>query len=193
MKIRIKIQGALVFAALLAAVFLPKALFARRSNLFLEVSLDVIGMAIVLFGFLFRISARGYKEENTFNGHALVKSGPYKITRNPMYFGTFMIGIGTITALFQMWAFFVFAVGFMLIYSAQTGKEERVLSERFGPDYADYCEVTPKYFPSPRNLLKLRGYIRLKPFWIKKELASMIATIVGIAALLAGKFYLIKK
>lgn len=190
MKIRIKIQGALALVALLAAVFFPKVLFARRLSLFLEVFLEVIGIAIVFFGFLFRVSARGYKEEKTFNGHALVKSGPYKITRNPMYFGTFMIGIGTITALFQPWVFFVFVFAFLLIYATQTGIEERVLSERFGQDYRDYCKITPKYFPSMRNILKIRSYLFLKPFWIKKELPSIMATGAGAIILFIAKFYL---
>jgi len=139
--------------------------------------LDVLGIGIILAGFVFRISARGYKEEKSLSGKKLVTDGPYTLMRNPMYFGTLMIGIGFITVLVEWWALLVFLCVFFLIYIPQVKKEEAVLVERFGQDYKDYCKETPQYFPKIHYLLSLRKYLPLKLSWLKKELSSLAAII----------------
>lgn len=94
MKKRIKIQGFLIFLATLATISLSKFVFPHWKKEPWDEFLDVVGIGLVLFGFLFRITARGYKQEKSYNGKLLVKDGPYAMVRNPMYFGTFMIGTG---------------------------------------------------------------------------------------------------
>ena len=178
MKIRIKIQGALIFLGLGAIIFFSNFVFPHHRNEALDAVLDAMGMGLILFGFLFRISARGYKEEKSSNGKALVKDGPYAIIRNPMYFGTFMIGIGVIAMLLELWILFIFAIIFLIIYIPQMRKEEKVLMNRFGDEYKEYCRVTPKYLPRLDYLLRFNKYISLKPFWVKKEMFSMIPTVV---------------
>ncbi len=180
MKIRIKIQGALMFLSLGAVILLSNFVFPHQRQAVLEGLLNAAGMSFILFGFLFRISARGYKEENTSNGNALVKTGPYAIIRNPMYFGTFMIGAGVVVMLLELWLFFLFAAVFFMIYVPQMKKEERILLERFGQEYKEYCRLTPKYFPRFDYLLRFNQYISLKPFWIKKEIISLVTTVLVV-------------
>jgi protein-S-isoprenylcysteine O-methyltransferase Ste14 len=180
MKIRIKIQGALMFLGLGTIVLLSNSVFPHQRQPFLDGVLNAAGMGLILFGFLFRISARGHKEENTSNGNALVKDGPYAVIRNPMYFGTFIIGLGVVVMLLELWFFFLFAAVFFMIYIPQMKKEERVLLERFGQEYKEYCKLTPKYFPRFDYLVRLNQYVSLKPFWIKKEISSLITTIIVV-------------
>jgi protein-S-isoprenylcysteine O-methyltransferase Ste14 len=180
MKIRIKIQGALMFLGLGAIILLSNRVFPSHRQAIMDGMLSAIGMMFILFGFLFRVSARGYKEEKSSNGNALVKDGPYAIIRNPMYFGTFMIGTGVVAMLLQPQLFFIFAAVFLLIYAPQIKKEETMLSGRFGNEYKEYCVHTPGYFPKPGHLLKLNKYISLKPFWVKKEAIPMITTIAVV-------------
>lgn len=144
---------------------------------------DAIGMGLIFFGFLFRIAARGYKEEKSSNGNALVKDGPYAIIRNPMYLGTFLIGMGVVMMLLNLWFLLLFAVIFLLIYIPQMKKEETVLLKKFGREYEEYCGFTPKYFPRFDYLLKLNRYISLKFFWIKKEITSFAAAIIAVIAI----------
>ncbi|HAZ10175.1 MAG TPA: hypothetical protein DCY56_03585 [Candidatus Omnitrophica bacterium] len=180
MKIRIKIQGALMFLGLGAVILLSNSVFPHQRQIFLDVTLNAVGMGLILFGFLFRISARGYKEEKSSNGNALVKDGPYAIIRNPMYFGTFIIGTGVVMMLLELWFFFLFGIIFLLIYIPQTKKEEKALLERFGQEYKEYCKLTPKYFPRFDYLLRLNKYVSLKDFWVKKEIVPMITAIVVV-------------
>lgn len=177
MKIRIKIQGALMFLGLGMIVVLSNSVFPHHRQPVLDWALNALGMSFILLGFLFRISARGYKEEKSSNGNALVKDGPYAIIRNPMYLGTFMIGMGIVMMLLELWFFFLFAGIFLLIYIPQMKKEEKALLERFGREYREYCGKTPAYFPRLDYLLSLNKYISLKPFWIKKEMVSMTTTV----------------
>jgi protein-S-isoprenylcysteine O-methyltransferase Ste14 len=177
MKKRIRIQGMLIVFAMITIVllhrFLPPHWKKERPDEFL----DVLGIGIILAGFVFRISARGYKEEKSLSGKKLITDGPYTLMRNPMYFGSLMIGTGFITVLVEWWGLLVFLCIFLLIYIPQVKKEEAVLVERFGQKYKDYCKETPRYFPKVQYLLSLRKYLPLKLSWLKKELPSLAAAI----------------
>ena len=85
--------------------------------------------------------------------------------------------------LFELWFFFLFGVIFLLIYIPQTKKEENALLERFGQEYREYCKAAHKYFPRFDYLLKLNKYISLKPFWIRKEIVSMVATVTVVVSI----------
>lgn len=173
-------QGILVFAALFLAIFLSKSIFSHWKNESLDESLDAAGLALVLFGFLFRIAARGYKEEETNSGHRLVETGPYAIVRNPMYFGTLVIGTGIILVFLKLWLILVFALIFLFIYAPQIKKEESILSDKFKQQYSDYRKKTPKYFPSIKSLFNIRNYVPIKASWVKKEIMSLISVFTVI-------------
>lgn len=184
MKPRIRTQGISIFLAVLMAVFLSKFLFPQWKKEGVDEILDILGVGIVLFGFLIRIAARGYKAEKSFNGGSLMSDGLYGIVRHPMYFGTLLIGLGTVIVLFQWWAFLIFLFVFLVIYTPQVRKEEAALTGLFGEDYRLYCRKTPKYFPN-MNFFKLSpaNYLFFKWDWIKKELSSLLATCLIIIGL----------
>lgn len=182
MKKRIRIQGILISLAVVLTISLPKFIFPYWKEEFLDEFLDVLGVSLVLFGFLFRIIARGYKEEKSSGGKNLVKDGPYYLIRNPMYFGTLLVGAGIVIALFKLWILLLFTIIYFSIYIPQVKKEEGLLSRRFGREYEDYCKTTPRYFPKIRYLLNLQGDISLKISWIKKEFFTFLAVITIILA-----------
>lgn len=177
MKRRIRIQGMLILLAALAVILLCEAVFPRWKNKRLDEFLDIAGLVFVLTGFLFRISARGYKKEGSLNGGRLVTGGPYAVIRNPMYFGTFMIGTGFVIVLLEWWAWLIFMGVFLLIYVPQVKREEAVLRERFGGEYTGYCADVPQYFPHLGRLFALKKYLPLKLPWVKKEAPSFIGAL----------------
>jgi protein-S-isoprenylcysteine O-methyltransferase Ste14 len=69
----------------------------------------------------------------------LVTSGPYRVTRNPMYVAvtTVLAGIGLLTG---SWPFLVFPpIGFVLLVSLFfIRREERILGAAFGAEYAEF-------------------------------------------------------
>lgn len=183
MKRRIRIQGMLIALTMITVFLLYKILFPHWKNEKLDEFLDALGIFFVLIGFLFRISARGHKEENSSRGKALVTDGPYAIMRNPMYFGTLMIGTGFITVLVEWWALLVFLSVFFLIYRPQVKNEEAALTARFGQTYLDYCKETPRYFPKLKRFVFPQKYLFLRPSWLKKELPSLLAAATCMVAI----------
>jgi protein-S-isoprenylcysteine O-methyltransferase Ste14 len=183
MKKRIRIQGTLIILAVIITILLSRFVFPHWKAGFLDGLFDALGIILILFGFLIRILARGYKQDMSFSGKKLVKDGPYQLMQHPMYFGTLLIGIGIISVIFELWVIPLFLVTYCLIYIPQVKKEEETLSGRFSQEYKDYCKATPKYLPRLSGLLNPEKYISLRLSWIKKELSPLISVIVGILAM----------
>lgn len=79
----------------------------------------------------------------------LVTSGPYSMTRNPLYlFSTIgAVGVGLIHG--SIVVALLLGVFTCLIFSATAAKEARHLGTIFGPEYADYARRTPLFWPNP--------------------------------------------
>ncbi|WP_243896802.1 methyltransferase family protein [Actinomyces bowdenii] len=76
---------------------------------------------------------------------ALVTTGPSALTRNPMYAG--MLGLLVARAVSRRsGAALLPALGFWWVIDRfQIPAEEEALAERFGQEYADYCERVPRW------------------------------------------------
>ncbi|MEW6008739.1 MAG: isoprenylcysteine carboxylmethyltransferase family protein [Candidatus Omnitrophota bacterium] len=181
MKKRIRIQGMFIFLVVLLFIMFARFTIASWKEGPADEFFDIVGILSVLFGFLLRIVARGHKEETSHGGSRLVINGPYSLMRNPMYFGTLLIGTGVIAILLRLWTLLIFLIIYFSIYIPQVNKEEKILLERFGEDYKNYCKSVSKYFPNIRGLSDFKNYIfLLKLSWLKKELVPLIATITAI-------------
>jgi len=150
---------------------------------------DILGIGLVLLGYLLRISARGVKAELNPDGKTLVTSGPYALTRNPMYLGTLLIGTGFIIALLRWWISIIFLIIYLAIYIPQIRREEVKLMIFFKDSFVNYCKMTPRFFPRAAKLLKTNpgDYLAFKLSWLKKEFPSLAMTlilIIGIKVLI---------
>ncbi|MFP3948340.1 MAG: methyltransferase family protein [Longimicrobiales bacterium] len=77
----------------------------------------------------------------------LTTTGPYAHTRNPLYLGSLLIGIG-VTVAGGRWIFTALFVLFFLLVYRQTMKNEEALLEReFGEAYRRYREEVPRLLP----------------------------------------------
>ena len=123
--------------------------FAPRSGLSIELSLlarSLIFAAIALAGGAIALAGdlefkRAGTTVNPFrpqNTSALVTSGVYRFTRNPMYVGLLLVVVGWAAFLCSAWAF-AGPVAFVAYISRfQIAPEERALSAKFGTAYSDY-------------------------------------------------------
>ena len=143
---------------------------------------EAFGFALVLFGLLLRVSARGFKAESSKEGQALVEGGPYKLVRNPMYLGIVMIGLGVALIFFKWWAHAIFLLIFTARYITLIFKEEKRLIQAFGENYRNYMKSTPRILPKLAVIVKedIREILPLKLYWVKKEMGSVIGFILGI-------------
>ena len=108
----------------------------------------VLGGAVAVCGLLVRAWASGHIRKND----ALATSGPYAHTRNPLYFGTFILGLGFSIAAAGGWLLFcllgcIFAALFLGIYLPVMRVEASTLAQLFGEDYERYAAAVPLLFP----------------------------------------------
>jgi protein-S-isoprenylcysteine O-methyltransferase Ste14 len=101
------------------------------------------GAIISIPGLLLRAWAAGHIRKNS----ALATSGPYAFTRNPLYLGSFLLGLGfTIGSGF--WPLgILFAILFLGIYFPVMRVESATLAELFGQSFQEYAREVPLFFP----------------------------------------------
>ena len=104
-----------------------------------------IGGAIAIIGLLIRAWASGHIRKN----QNLAVSGPYAYTRNPLYLGSFVLGVGFTIASGVWWLGLVFVALFLGIYLPVMRVEAKELTEIFGTEYAEYAGRVPLFFPRP--------------------------------------------
>ena len=114
-------------------------IFARPTELGLAV-----GGAIALVGVLVRAWASGHITKN----EKLATTGPYAHTRNPLYFGSFLIAAGFAVA--AHWSLLLLVLGFFVLVYAPTMERERAnIRERFPEAYDEYSKNVPGFLPRP--------------------------------------------
>jgi protein-S-isoprenylcysteine O-methyltransferase Ste14 len=101
-----------------------------------------LGALIVVPGLLLRALASGHVRKN----EALAISGPYAYTRNPLYLGSLLIGLGFAVAARSWWVGAALVVLFLAIYVPVIRDEEAFLQRTF-PEFAEYARRVPRMLP----------------------------------------------
>jgi protein-S-isoprenylcysteine O-methyltransferase Ste14 len=104
-----------------------------------------IGGGIALLGLALRAWAAGHIRKNA----ELATSGPYAYTRNPLYLGSFLLGVGFTIASGQPLLAVPFAALFLGIYFPVMRVEAADLARLFGEDYRNYAKGVPLFLPRP--------------------------------------------
>ncbi len=183
MKKRIKINGIITFLAITISVAFSY-FFIKRTDSSYDEWIEVIGISFLLYGQLLRVSARGYKSENSGGGNKLILDGPYSMVRNPMYLGILCIALGVVLVIFHPWAMLIFLVFFVIRYIPLIKKEEAILTQVFGKEYVDYKKRVPALLPKFSFLIKtdIVKYLPVKFSWFKRELPSIVAVLFAVFA-----------
>ena len=103
----------------------------------------IIGAIVALPGLALRAWASGYLRKND----ALATAGPYAYTRNPLYLGSFLIGLGFTVAAGRWVLGLVFLALFAGIYVPVMRVESQTLNQLFGESYRQYTAAVPSFFP----------------------------------------------
>lgn len=180
MKKRLKINGIIMVCAFILIAFFPGFFIRKYSGGAWEEWIEFLGFAFIFLGQIIRVSARGYKAENSQDSRELIQGGPYQIVRNPMYLGIFLIGLGVVLAIFKWWALAIFILVFIFRYMALIHKEEKKLLAVFPDTYKEYCKKVPRIFPSLTSMVRLdiSDYLPIKLIWFKKEIGSISALLL---------------
>lgn len=101
------------------------------------------GAAVSLVGILLRAWASGHIRKND----ALAVSGPYAYTRNPLYLGSFILGLGFTIGAGRWWLGALFVALFLGIYLPVMRVESATLAQLFGERFQEYGAAVPLFVP----------------------------------------------
>ena len=104
------------------------------------------GALLAAAGSAFRTWAAGHIRKR----EALAVAGPYARTRNPLYFGSFLMACGALVMAWNPWLAAAFLAFALPVYHLVIRREEAFLAEAFGERYADYRRAVPRFFPRLR-------------------------------------------
>ena len=101
-----------------------------------------IGAVVAAIGVAIRAWASGHISKN----QRLATGGPYAHTRNPLYFGSFLIAAGFAVA--AHWALLLLVgLFFVAVYAPTMERERANIASRFPAEYAEYAANVPVFFP----------------------------------------------
>jgi protein-S-isoprenylcysteine O-methyltransferase Ste14 len=103
----------------------------------------LIGGAVALPGLFLRAWGTGHLRKND----ALAVTGPYAYTRNPLYLGSLLIGLGFTIAAGRWYLGIIFLALFLGIYVPVMRVESATLARLFGESYQRYAQAVPLLFP----------------------------------------------
>ncbi len=146
----------------------------------------IVGGLMALPGLALRAWSSGHLRKND----ALATGGPYAFTRNPLYLGSFIMGVGFTVAAGRWWLAIIFVTLFLGIYVPVMRVESATLTELFGKKYRRYAEAVPLFFPRPWAYLKGTTDKKFDIGLYKRYREYQAALGFAIAwALLAAKYY----
>jgi protein-S-isoprenylcysteine O-methyltransferase Ste14 len=129
-----------------------------------------IGAILAILGESLRIWAAGHLEK----GREVTVSGPYRLTRHPLYVGSAMIGVGMIVASASLAVAALVLAYLALTLTSAVRSEERHLTEKFGQAYPAYREGRAP--DSPRRFSMARAIAN-------KEHRAMLGLALSLALL----------
>jgi protein-S-isoprenylcysteine O-methyltransferase Ste14 len=147
------------------------------------------GAILIVPGLLIRALASGHVRKN----EALATSGPYAYTRNPLYLGSLLMGIGFAVAARSWWVGVALVVMFLAIYLPVIRGEEAFLREKF-PEFEEYARRVPRMFPritAHAGANETGGKSSLDLYLKHREYNALLGVLAMVAALVV-KMLLIK-
>ena len=112
------------------------------------------GVLVCFLGASLRFWASGYLRKDT----RPAVGGPYRMVRNPLYLGTYLMAVGTAWATENWLLLGLTSVLFAVVYHYIILDEETKLREIFHESYLEYCKVVPRFFPKLWLPLQLATY-----------------------------------
>ena len=139
------------------------------------------GSVFIIIGLIVRALASGHVRKN----EALATSGPYAYTRNPLYLGSLLIGIGFAIAARSWWVGAILVLMFFAIYLPVIRSEEAFLRERFS-EFQAYASRVPKIIPRFTSAFKNEelGGFSIDLYMKHREYNALIGAVAMFLALI---------
>jgi protein-S-isoprenylcysteine O-methyltransferase Ste14 len=129
---------------------------------------------------------RGWAAGSIHKDKALAVGGPYRFLRHPLYLGSFLLGVGLVTAS-GSWILLALLLAFFGWSYSRTLREEReTLEETFGEEYRAYRTAVPALVPRIRpraDAAPLGQGFRWSLYLHNKEWEAALGTVAAFVIL----------
>jgi len=178
-------RGQIPVVLFVAAV--PTIFFTDYSNISSEAFdvYQIIAIAISVLGFVFRAYAIGTTPKHTSGRNTkqqvaeiLNTTGIYATVRHPLYVGNYLMWIGIVAYVFNIWFVLAVTLAYWLYYERIMFAEERFLERKFGDDYVNWSMKVPTFIPNLRLFSKSKVKFSLKTV-LRREYSGFLATVIG--------------
>lgn len=141
----------------------------------------IAGSLVALAG----LGIRAYAAGHLVKDQSLATGGPYAYTRNPLYLGSLLIGVGLVVAGAQWVLGVVFVVFFLVVYLPVMRREGRNLRRRFGREFDVYAAAVPLIFPRRKPLKPSRTKFDWNRYRRNREYEAALGYLAGVIFLIA--------
>ena len=102
-----------------------------------------LGLGLAALGEGIRLWASGHIEKT----RTLATGGPYAHCRNPLYFGSVVMGLGAAIAAASPWVALAIGAYFAAFYPSAMHSEADFLRQKFPREYAEWSLAVPLFLP----------------------------------------------
>ena len=113
------------------------------------------------------------------HSEALIADGPFRYTRNPLYFGNLPMAVGIGVLASRLGFVFLVAANWIFVYRLIL-REEEALRQSHGESYRAYHQAVPRFWPSLRPRVPAAGR---QPQWGQALAGESFVWIFGLAEL----------
>ncbi len=143
-----------------------------------------IGGIITVAGASIRLWAAGHIEK----GKTLAQSGPYALTRNPLYLGSFLMALGILLAGQGYWLLIPFSIFFVGFYYPVMKAEEQELFQGYGEAFLAYSRRVPLFIPALRHPARVSSGFLWSRVIRNREHRTLMGLVLAEAILLVKIF-----
>jgi protein-S-isoprenylcysteine O-methyltransferase Ste14 len=138
------LYGAAFLAFLVLRWLWPMPIFGHGRALWPGLALIVLGVAIAIWG-INAMRATGTNVDPTLPTTAIVVSGPFRFSRNPLYLALTLAYSGLTLAFNEWWGVVVLIPLLVVMHRGVVVREERYLERKFGERYRQYRSRVRRY------------------------------------------------
>jgi protein-S-isoprenylcysteine O-methyltransferase Ste14 len=124
--------------------FWPKPILGHAIALWLGLAVLLLGVAVVIAGRR-ALQAAGTNVNPSLPTTAIVTSGPFRFSRNPLYAGITLLYLGLTLAFDTWWGVVLLVPILIIMHRGVVLREERYLQQKFGKAYRQYCSRVRRY------------------------------------------------
>ena len=139
------LYGAALVSVLVCRWLWPTPIFGQGAAVWPGLALVALGVGFAIWGRR-TMQAGGTNIDPTLPTTAIVTSGPFRFSRNPLYLALTLLYLGLTLAFNTWWGVVVLVPLLIIMHRGVVLREERYLEKKFGQSYRQYRSTVRRYF-----------------------------------------------